>query len=222
MTAIFITGTDTDCGKTYVTCQLLNYFKKEQFNPLALKPVASGCYESQGEWLSEDVLNLQKFNSVASYSINNWKFLPPVSPHIAAKSKGIRLSAAELLKFCAQEHFSQFAPLFVEGAGGLMVPLNEQETWIDFLALSQIPVLVVVGMKLGCINHALLTDTVIKEKKIASLGWIANCLDKNMLALEENISTLSAMMQIPLLAVLEHQGEFSKNSNLENGLKSCL
>jgi dethiobiotin synthetase len=211
MTSYFITGTDTDCGKTYVTCQLLDYFKAQKKRALALKPVASGCSEYKGQMQSEDVLNLQKHNCDSSYSINNWLFVPPISPHLAAKAMNVRLSASEIATFCFNEQFSNFDPLLIEGAGGLMVPLNEEETWLDFLELTKIPVIVVVAMRLGCINHALLTDAVLKTKQIKAQGWIANCLDENMLALDENIATLSLKMQMPLLAVLPYQGKFSRD-----------
>jgi dethiobiotin synthetase len=206
MTTYFITGTDTDCGKTYVSCQLLDYFKRKNRQALALKPVASGCLKTKGQLQSEDVLNLQKYNSDPSCKINQWQFAPPVSPHIAAKDSAIHLSVAEIAAFCSNKRFAKYDPLLIEGAGGLMVPLNDQETWVDFLELTQIPVIVVVGMKLGCINHALLSDAVLKERKIKTVGWIANCLDNTMLALEENIATLTSKMQMPLLAKLAYQG----------------
>lgn len=206
MNTYFITGTDTDCGKTYVTCRLLDYFKAQQRPALALKPVASGCCERNGRLENEDVLNLQGHNSDPSSPINGWQFAPPISPHLAAKAVNQRLSAAEIAAFCLGEQFASFNPLFIEGAGGLMVPLNEKETWLDFLLLTKIPVIVVVAMRLGCINHALLTEAVLKERQISTVGWIANCLDENMLALGENIASLSSKMQIPLLGVLPYGG----------------
>lgn len=204
---LFITGTDTDCGKTYVTCQLLDYFKAQQRPALALKPVASGCIESNGQLQSEDVEKLQKHNCDSSLSINGWKFAPPISPHLAAKAVDTRLSAVDIANFCFDEQFLDFDPLLIEGAGGLMVPLNEQETWLDFLQLTKIPVIVVVAMRLGCINHALLTAAALRANQIETVGWIANCLDKNMLALDENIATLEQKMQMPLLAVLAYKGK---------------
>lgn len=212
MNTYFITGTDTDCGKTYVTCQLIEYFKKQKKRVLAIKPVASGCIERNGLLHSEDVLNLQKHNCETTHSISGWQFAPPISPHLAAKAANIRLSASDIASFCSK--FSNFDPLLIEGAGGLMVPLNEKETWLDFLELTKIPVIVVVAMRLGCINHALLTAEILKHKQRPAAGWIANCIDQDMLALDENIATLTAKMNMPLLGVVGYQGIFKKQSSI--------
>jgi dethiobiotin synthetase len=206
MKIYFITGTDTDSGKTYISCQLLDYFKQQNKRALALKPVASGCHEKDGLLQSEDVLNLQKHNLDPSLKINGWQFAPAISPHIAAKQVNCRLSLQDIADFCFDEQFSQVDYLLIEGAGGLMAPLNEEETWLDFLKLTQIPVILVVGMRLGCLNHALLTDAVLNYNQISCVGWIANCLDKEMLVRDENISTLAQKMHMPQLATVGYQG----------------
>ncbi|MBA2656080.1 MAG: dethiobiotin synthase [Tatlockia sp.] len=211
---IFITGTDTDCGKTYVTCQLLNHFKAQKKTSFALKPIASGCKEINGLLQNDDV-ELLKLHNSSGLPINGWQFAAPISPHLAAKADNQQLSAVNIANFCLANRFSPFDIVLVEGAGGLMVPFNDEETWIDFLKLTDFPVIVVVGMRLGCINHALLTDAVLKMNKIKTLGWIANCLAKDMLALDENIATLRSKMQMPLLAVLPYQGKFTEALNLE-------
>jgi dethiobiotin synthetase len=113
----------------------------------------------------------------------------------------------EIAHFCLQKSFSNHDYLLIEGAGGLLVPLNEKETWLDFLTTMQIPAILVVGMRLGCLNHALVTDTVLKSNQIPYLGWIANCLDQNMLFLAENIATLSKKMSVPLLATVDYEGQ---------------
>ncbi|CEK10719.1 dethiobiotin synthase [Legionella hackeliae] len=206
MRYFFITGTDTDCGKTYVTCQLIDYFK--QFGKtLAVKPVASGCIDNNGQLLSEDVLHLEKHNRTLEYPINRWRFRAPISPHLAAKKEGQQLLVHDIARFCSQEHYQKFDYLLIEGAGGLLVPLNDDETWLDFLKLTQFPVILVVGMKLGCLNHALLTSLVLQSNKIPFCGWIANCLDRNMLALSDNIATLSEKIPVPLLATVPFQGK---------------
>src|SRR5215213_8886109 len=120
MNTYFITGTDTDCGKTYVTCQLLDYFKKQKRQPLALKPIVSGCLEVNGELQSEDLFNLQKHNSNPSFLINGWKFPLPIAPHLAAKAMNMQLKATEIANFCLNRRFASFDPLLIEGAGGLM------------------------------------------------------------------------------------------------------
>ncbi|MFA5960282.1 MAG: dethiobiotin synthase [Tatlockia sp.] len=215
MNAFFITGTDTDCGKTYVTCQLLDYFKKHNQKALALKPVASGCVMKDGVLQSEDVLRLQHHNGNFPYPINAFKFAPPISPHLAAKEAHCTIKANDLAVFCKGNSFSGHDILLIEGAGGLMAPLNAEETWLDFLALTQIPAILVVGMRLGCLNHALLTDFALKTAKIPCLGWIANCLDKDMQALDANIDTLCAKMNSPLLGKIAYQGALSETSVLQ-------
>ncbi|MDI9818801.1 MULTISPECIES: dethiobiotin synthase [unclassified Legionella] len=211
MRRFFITGTDTDCGKTYVTCQLLEFLISHDNDALAIKPVASGCFERDGQWQNEDLIHLQKYNVHSRYSINGWQFPSPVSPHLAAKETGYKLSIKEIAAFCQKEEFDNLDYLLIEGAGGLLVPLNEQETWLDFLQLTQIPVILVVGMRLGCINHALLTDVVLQINHIPCAGWIANCLDPNMLALADNIATLKQKLHMPLLATIPHQGALDFN-----------
>jgi dethiobiotin synthetase len=193
----FITGTDTDCGKTFITRQLLDSYP----NSMALKPIASGCIEREGTLVSEDALILQQGSALSLDEINPWRFELPVSPHIAAARVGCDISIQALADYCLNFHKEGLEHLLIEGAGGLMVPLNSQETWIDFLKLTQIPVLLVVGMRLGCINHALLTAHALKTHSIQCLGWVANCLDPNMLELEQNISTLERLLDFPLYLV---------------------
>ncbi|MBA2710035.1 MAG: dethiobiotin synthase [Tatlockia sp.] len=212
MIRYFITGTDTDCGKTYVTCKLLDYFRTKGKQALALKPIASGCNRVNEQLISEDVVNLQNYNGDSSLTINGWRFAPPISPHLAAKEVNTRLSAQEIADFCLNEQYKKYNPLLIEGAGGLMVPLNDEETWLDFLELTKVPVIIVVAMRLGCLNHALLTAAALKTKQITAAGWIANCLDPKMLCLEENIDTLSLKMQMPLLGVLPYGGKFQSLS----------
>jgi dethiobiotin synthetase len=195
MNRYFVTGTDTDCGKTYVTTQLVNYFP----HAAAIKPIASGCMEIDGELISSDAQQLQQKTGLPLEVINPWRFKKPIAPHLAAKEEGINLSAQEIADYCLNLQLPGVQQLFIEGAGGLMVPLNEKETWIDFLKISQIPVILVVGMKLGCINHALLTEAALQAHDIPCTGWIANCLDSEMSALSANIDTLKNRLKAPLI-----------------------
>lgn len=211
MKRYFITGTDTDCGKTYVTCQLLNYFKREHLRVAAIKPVASGCVEQDGQLMSEDLLHLQHHNGSTLQQICPWRFPLPISPHLAAKEAGQSVSSQAVVAFCNDNAFGDLDYLLVEGAGGLMAPLNDNETWLDVLSSSHMPVILVVGMRLGCLNHALLTDLALKTHQITCVGWIANCLDPEMLALSENIATLSEKMNAPLLATIPYGGEIEGN-----------
>ncbi|KTD15683.1 Dethiobiotin synthetase [Legionella gratiana] len=198
MRRYFITGTDTDCGKTYVTTRLVDYF----LNAAAIKPIASGCAEIENQLISSDAQLLQKNDKFHLDLINPWRFKLPVSPHIAAENEGVRLSITEIADYCLNIHLEGIDQLFIEGAGGLMVPLNNTETWIDWLKITRIPVVFVVGMKLGCINHALLTEAALNAHQIECIGWIANCIDPNMQALSENINTLIHKLSSPLLATV--------------------
>lgn len=206
MKRYFITGTDTDCGKTYVTTRLLNYFS----NAAAIKPIASGCMQIENQLVNSDAQQLQQKTNLSLDVINPWRFELPVSPHIAAKEHGTRVSAKEIADYCLSLQLETVERLFIEGAGGLMVPLNDDETWIDFLRMTELPVILVVGMKLGCINHALLTEAAFRAYGIQCVGWIANCIDPQMLALSANINTLKSKLQIPLLAVLPFAGEIAE------------
>jgi dethiobiotin synthetase len=206
MNRFFITGTDTDCGKTYVTCYLLNELKRIGKKALAIKPVASGLEDRDGILINTDVEALKASNGPNDFNINPWLFKPPVSPHLAGGS----LSAEEIAQYCLSQDFSSLDCLLIEGAGGLMVPLNNHETWVDMLRLSNIPVILVVGMKLGCLNHTLLTQQVLATNNLVCAGWVANCLDEDMLMLEENISTLEQAMSAPCLARVGYTGEGSK------------
>ncbi|MFA6303626.1 MAG: dethiobiotin synthase [Legionella sp.] len=211
MKRYFITGTDTDCGKTYVTRKLLQQIP----NSLAIKPVASGCDLIDGDLINADAQCLQINSAVSLNTINPWRFAAPVSPHIAAREAGIQLSISELVDYCM--HFTQAHcdTLFIEGAGGLLVPLNEEETWVDFLLASKIPVLLVVGMKLGCINHALLTQTALSSYGIECIGWIANQIDPKMDRFEENVTTLESKLRFPLIAKVLNNASLSVLDSLK-------
>lgn len=207
MKQYFITGTDTDCGKTYVTSKLTDFFP----NAAAIKPIASGCMLVDNELISSDALQL-KNNNLSLEQINPWRFKLPISPHLAARKEGVHLVIQDIADYCMNFQLKNIDTLFIEGAGGLMVPLNNNETWIDFLKITEIPVLLVVGVKLGCINHALLTETTLKTNNIKCAGWIANCLDPDMLALDENIDTLGRFLDMPLLGVIPYLGDITNIS----------
>src|SRR3990167_1910141 len=209
MKSFFIIGTDTDCGKTYVTCKLLEYFQQNQKLAIGLKPVASGCFYENGDLVSKDAVLINQYNkSTSIVDISPWRLLNPISPHLAAKVDNVSLTAENIKLFCTQDYLSKYDVVLFEGAGGLMVPLNDNQTWLDVLGLLNIPVILVVGMKLGCINHSLLTAEVLNKYNISVAGWIANCLDEDMLYLEENIATITNKVNFPLL------GKALKNGKL--------
>jgi len=212
----FILGTDTDCGKTYVTCQLIDYFRQKNQKVLGIKPIASGGIE--------DVENLNRHNEKKPDDSLFWRFKSPISPHLASAEEGVTLSVSAIASVCQKfqslsllesgkedEGGEDTGILLIEGAGGLMVPLNAEETWVDFLLYTKIPVIFVVGMRLGCLNHALLTQAVLDKHGIKCSGWIANCIDPKMQALPENIATLVRLLTFPHLATLPYNGRISKS-----------
>lgn len=205
MKRYFITGTDTDCGKTFVTNQLGHFF----INSAAIKPIASGCHDKENQLVNSDALLHQQQSRLSLDIINPWRFRSPVSPHLAAKQDRVCINIHKVADYCLNLQLDGIEKLFIEGAGGLMVPLNDQGTWLDFLKLTNIPVILVVGMKLGCINHALLTQIALEANEIICKGWIANCIDPEMLMLEENISTLETQLKYPLLAITNYGGPIS-------------
>lgn len=209
----FIVGTDTDCGKTYVTQSLVRQLQ----SALAIKPVASGCQYIHGQWINTDVEQLMQTNK-ATQPICGWLLQDPISPHLAAKRMQIELTASEIVDFVQAFPRSAYEHLLVEGAGGLMVPLNTKETWIDVLKLGKWPVILVVGMRLGCINHSLLTAAVLQQQQIPCLGWIANGLDPHMLAQEEVLETLRHSMAFPCLGTVSYQGQFQTELPINNSL----
>ena len=193
----FITGTDTDVGKTYIACQLLRAAQQQGLRILGLKPLAAGAEKIDGEWRNEDAVLLQQAATVKLpyTSINPFCFEVAAAPHLAAQKIGTSLSAntiAQNVRKVLDE--SEFDYCVIEGAGGWRVLLNDTETMADVVTLLQIPVILVVGMKLGCINHALLTAEAIKKDGVTLHGWIANDLGIPMPLLEENIATLERLL----------------------------
>ena len=210
MKRYFVTGTDTDCGKTYATAELIAHFP----NSVAIKPVASGCITIGDSLVSSDAMELVKNNGLGVAEINPWRFELPVSPHIAAEKEGQLINLSELVEYCMQFELPGMELLFIEGAGGLMVPLNTKHTWLDFLKASGITVIVVVGMKLGCINHALLTTGILQAHNIPCAGWIANCIDPEMLVIKENIDTLISRLNVPFLGLIPYNGQLEAKKML--------
>jgi dethiobiotin synthetase len=203
-----ITGTDTNCGKTYVTCQLLTYFNQRGYSAQALKPVVSGAVMLNNHLVYDDVIKLQRHNHNPCQDINAWHYKPAISPHLASRQVGQLITANEVAMFCRQPSFLTVDYLFVEGAGGLLAPINDCESWLEVACHLAMPVIIVVGMRLGCLNHALLTASVLTYHQIPCAGWIANCIDPDMLVCEENITTLQERMPMPLLTIIPYKSKW--------------
>jgi len=200
--SFFVSGTDTDAGKTLVATAILHRARAQGLSTLGLKPVASGCQQTEHGLRNADALSLQQASSIElDYEqINPLAFEPAIAPHIAAQQLGKRIQVDRLAGYCRGALFSKPDLCLIEGAGGWRVPLNERE---DFSALPKVlavPVVLVVGIKLGCINHALLTAEAIAGDGVAIVGWVANRLEKDMHGYEENVQTLTQRLRLPLIA----------------------
>ncbi|MBW5803098.1 dethiobiotin synthase [Coxiella endosymbiont of Ornithodoros amblus] len=204
----FITGTDTGVGKTYVSTLLLHQFNNKSFSTFGIKPIASGCCRINNKLYNDDALALQKAASIkTTYEhVNLISLESPVAPHIAAKLNNHILSKNNLARIINQI-FNLPADVFiVEGVGGWFVPLNEEEFLSDLVKLLKIPVVLVIGIKLGCLNHAFLTVKAMLWEKIPLVGWVANCIEPDVLAMAENIQTLRKRIKAPCLGVIPYGG----------------
>jgi dethiobiotin synthetase len=203
MNEFFITGTDTDAGKTHVTSLLLKLLAQHKKRAIGFKPIASGCEMAFDQLVNADALMLMESATVsAKYDvINPFSFAPAIAPHIAAQKVGENLSV-EKLSAAYQNIKSQGADyLLTEGAGGWALPINDNQYLYDWVSAEQLPVILVVGMKLGCINHALLTTAHMQSLGVNCIGWIANQVDNEMDEYQANLDSLKARLPMPLLAI---------------------
>jgi dethiobiotin synthetase len=197
----FITGTDTGVGKTFVTALLLRALAARGNRVVGIKPVASGCRATRQGLRSEDAETLAAAGNVAARydELNPYAFEPATAPHLAARSAGVRLDAAAIAARCRSfETRCDFA--LVEGVGGWLVPLNETESMADVARMLGFPVVVVVGLRLGCINHALLTCRAVGEAGLPMAGWIANGIDPEEAEADRVIEAIKTRVEAPLLA----------------------
>lgn len=199
----FIAGTDTNVGKTLVAAGLLVAAKNHGLTTAALKPLAAGCEKTDAGLRNADALLLQSVitEPLVYEQINPIALEAAIAPHIAAQQEKRVLSADRLAGFCRGSlNLADFT--LVEGAGGWRVPLNPQETLADIAKNLRLPVILVVGVRLGCINHALLTVEAIRNDGLQLAGWVANCIDADMPVLQENIHSLAVRIPAPCLGVV--------------------
>ena len=206
---LFITGTDTDTGKTLISAAYLLKAQRRGLTCLGLKPVAAGCEQQPSSYLmhnSDAQLHQQYSQPPQDYHIHNPIALQAaIAPHIAAQQEQRELSVDSLLRACQPALSQQPDLLLCEGAGGWLVPLNDDETLADFACALGAPVILVVGMKLGCINHALLSARIIQQSGVTLAGWVANQLPPRMSAAEENLQFLQHSFNqrnVPCLGVI--------------------
>ncbi|CNI27229.1 dethiobiotin synthase [Yersinia pekkanenii] len=201
----FITGTDTDVGKTVASCALLQAAAQEGYRTAGYKPVASGSQMTADGMRNSDALALQANSSEAlDYSqVNPLTFLEATSPHIASESVGREIHLSVLSQGLRQlEHLAEW--ILIEGAGGWFTPLSSRVTFADWVRQEQLPVIMVVGIKLGCINHALLTALAIRQAGLTLAGWVANEVIPAGGRQAEYRATLIRMINAPLLGVIPH------------------
>ncbi|TXI06617.1 MAG: dethiobiotin synthase [Rhizobium sp.] len=207
MPTIFVTGTDTEVGKTRISCGLLRQLRANGLKVCGYKPVASGCETTPQGLRNEDALALQLAAQTSEdYGcINPYAFAPAIAPHLAAKAVGVNINIT-LLNQAHDELALSYDWVVTEGAGGFLVPLNDEITFGDWATQRGWPVMLVVGMRLGCINHALLSAEAIARRGLLA-GWIANALSADMPQLQENIDTLKSRMPAPLLGLVNYGAE---------------
>lgn len=198
--AYFITGTDTGVGKTMVATGLLRLATSKGLSTLGLKPVSAGCEPIDGIWMNDDARELMLTSSVnpAYATVNPMALREAMAPHIAAAREGQTLQKDALAEHC-RSWTAKADCTVIEGAGGWQVPLNDDETMADLAATLGYPVILVVGIRLGCINHALLTAAAIQQSGLQLAGWVANHIDAEMPVAEENVATLTERIAAPLL-----------------------
>lgn len=209
MSCIFVTGTDTEVGKTFVSCALLQRLAQGGAATLAMKPVAAGAERTPEGLRNEDALQLQQAMSVPKVpyeAVNPICFEAPIAPHIAAATQQQTLEVAHLATAAQQLQRRYPHDVFlVEGAGGWLVPLNQRESLADLALALRAKVVLVVGMKLGCLNHALLTYAELRRQGVEVVGWVANHVSETpMQHAEENLAWLQRHLAAPLLANLPY------------------
>ncbi len=200
----FVTGTDTGVGKTLVSCALLHAFAAQGKRVAGFKPVAAGCDED-GQNDDAKALLAASTMLVGYKQVNPYCLRDAMAPHLAARNEGVRIELPHILARY-RELTGQSDEVIVEGAGGFLVPLNDTQTSADLARELNLPVILVVGMRLGCINHALLTMRAIADYRLECAGWVANVVSEaGMPALQENIDALRERIAAPLLGIVPYQ-----------------
>lgn len=199
----FVTGTDTAVGKTLIAAALLEVAKMHGQQVVGMKPVAAGCEHGSDRLYCHDSESLRRASNVqvSADLITPYAYAAPVAPHLAAEieQRPIRL---EPIMAAFEQLKDKSDVIIVEGAGGLVVPLAAEFDTADLAHAFGLPVILVVGMRLGCLNHALLTQRAIAAHGLEFAGWVANCIDPDMLLRDENIAALEQRLQAPLLGVV--------------------
>lgn len=200
---VFITGTDTGVGKSLFSAALLHALADLDVRAVGMKPVAAGAELKDGVWINEDTAQLAAASGVKAPAelVNPYLFREAIAPHLAANHKGVAIEIPRIA--AALDALAGMADVVVvEGVGGFRVPLGPDRDTADLAVRLGLPLILVVGMRLGCLNHALLTAEAIVVRGLELAGWVANRIDPDMAAYNENLSALMARLPAPLLAEL--------------------
>ena len=199
----FITGTDTGIGKTFITCGLLSFLKSKNLKVVGLKPISAGVQIFNKQKLNEDVFLLKKYSNIElDYrDINYYSFDKPVSPHIVTAQENCPINF-DLIKDNIKKIQSKADIVLIEGAGGYQVPIDVERRMSDLITYIDVPIILVVGVRLGCLNHTQLTYEAIKAKHNRIFGWIANIIEEDMLCVDENINYLKEKITEPCIGVV--------------------
>ncbi len=196
---VFIAGTDTGVGKTLVACALLRGLAATGLRVVGMKPVAAGATRRRGVWHNEDVVQLQAAGNVDAPQawVNPYCFATPIAPHIAARDCGTTIRMTPIAR-CYAQLARRADVIVVEGVGGLVVPLGRMFDAADIPGRLDLPVVLVVGLRLGCLNHALLTVEALQSRGLRLAGWIANRIDPDMARATQNLQDLRRRIKAPL------------------------
>ncbi|NJM12166.1 MAG: dethiobiotin synthase [Synechococcaceae cyanobacterium SM1_2_3] len=208
----FVTGTDTGVGKTRVTCALLYATRQRGLSAVGMKPIAAGV-EADGR--NDDVAQLIAASSLQPpvALVNPFLYDPPIAPHIAAQEAGRPIDLTVIQHALAQLQ-TLAEVVWVEGAGGLLIPLNAQQDLADLAQRLALPMVLVVGMRLGCLNHALLTAEAIERRGLTLAGWVANRIDPDMTRFEANLETLQSRLNAPLIGIIPYGANSEQAASL--------
>lgn len=217
----FVTGTNTEVGKTYITAALLHKAREQGLQTAAVKPVASGCEQTPEGLRNSDALTLigAMTQELEYQQVNPVALEPAVAPHIAAMEAGKRLDISRLEGICRGVMSGRADMVLIEGAGGWRVPLTPRQFLSDLPRALELPVILVVNMELGCINHALLTAEAVRRDGLHLAGWVANFArgpQDDMPRAEQNLMTLRALLPAPCLGVVP----FDPSADFRNGAAS--
>ena len=219
----FVAGTDTGAGKSLIAAALLNAAASRGLSTFAVKPVATGCQSVPEGLRSEGVQLLRQYSSIVlPYEMSNPVSLRlPVSPHLAAARESRKLDASRLEGFCRAALMKRVGLTLIEGAEGWQTPLNRRQTMADLAKLLGVPVILVVGMRPGCINHALLTARAILADGLQIAGWVANQIDPDMALVDDNVEAIAERMSSACLGQIPALGHLSLDERVAMA-SSCL